>query len=98
MCGGSCPAECDSVKFELETTTRKVYEDQNILNTIKLDMNRTMEGWNVSSLEEVLRELVAFDINYASLSYTENLEIAKRTLANLIAEVGGIVGNRRNCF
>jgi len=63
VCGGSCPAECDLVKFVLETTTRKVFEDQNILNTIKLDVNRTMKGWNVGSLEEVSRELVAFDIN-----------------------------------
>ena len=82
-CGGECPLECDSVRFELRVDSER-------LSTSVL-RDGIVEKLNVSvdSAERLMERMVGFKVNYESLSVTEVSEVAKMTIGNLVADLGG---------
>jgi len=93
-CGGFCPLECDSVSYDLMVHSRVPK---------KTDFKMHLENWlNSSKLNETMdsiaEEFVGFKINFEGLSYTALTETPKMTVTNLIAELGGMIGNNSNHF
>jgi len=93
-CGGFCPLECDSVSYDLNVYSRVPK---------KTDFRIHLEIWlNNSKLHETIdsiaEEFVGFKINFEGLSYTALTETPKMTVINLIAELGGMIGNYSNNF
>ena len=89
-CGDECPFECDSVTFDFGETKRILSEDYSLQDVINKKFS------NQSGLEKSYNftKIVAFDINFKSLSFVELSEIPKSTYTNLIADFGGTIGKK----
>jgi hypothetical protein len=86
-----CPLECDSVSYQLSTST-STYPTEIYAKILMTRPQIQKYFANETITYEKLREtLVALDINYADLKYTIISEIASRTLIDLVASIGGTI-------
>ena len=80
---GNCPLECDSVSYALSTSPAefpsKAYLTE--LNNRYLNITHTN-----------LTNLLAFNVYYSDLKYTEINQLEKFTFVDLVCSVGGTIG------
>lgn len=88
-CDRHCPLECDSTEYELFEKDQKIKDNPYMLDIIK---NKTLLPLN-SSFDYVVENLMAFHVNIQDLSYQYFYELPKTTPANLVADLGGTLGN-----
>ncbi len=81
-----CPKMCSTVVYDLKITPEKLDNYGHFYSKIENKLNKT-------KFEEITQRLVAFNINFESLSTETIEEMPKRTVANLIADLGGTFGN-----
>jgi hypothetical protein len=86
----ACPLECGSTVFDLKVDKEKVAESS-VFNSI-IQANFKNGGFNYS-LVEIQNKLIVMKLNFESLSYSELKELPKMTYTNLVAQLGGTVGN-----
>jgi len=89
-----CPLECDSVQYDFFKESRRINDTtstlfSSILTQANLNKNKEFENYSLSTVAD---KLVAFKINYDSLSYTHLAELPKTTFTNLVADFGGTIG------
>jgi hypothetical protein len=89
-CADECPLECDSVAYELTEKILKVNVSSFFSDLIRANMNRP--GLTNVSFEHLQKNLMIFNVNFDTLSYTNLVELPKTTLTNLVAELGGTIG------
>jgi len=76
--------------FDLKVDKEKVAESS-VFNSI-IQANFKNGGFNYS-LVEIQNKLIVMKLNFESLSYSELKELPKMTYTNLVAQLGGTVGN-----
>jgi len=89
-----CPLECDSVQYDLFKEDRRINDTTSslfsaMLSQANLNGNKLFANYSLSSVAD---KLVAFKVNYDSLSFTHLSELPKTTFTNLIADFGGTIG------
>ena len=85
-----CPLECTSVVFDQRVDKERVDNSTVFGNIIQANLNRSGLGY---SLAEVQSRLIVMKLNFESLSYSELKELPKMSFTNLVAQLGGTVGN-----
>jgi len=93
-CGGFCPLECDSVSYDLLVHSRLLKRNSYFRMQIQdwLNHNNNTNRLN-ETFDSIAEELIGFKINFEGLSYSTLAELPKMTIINLIAELGGMIGN-----
>ena len=81
--------ECDSVSYELVEDKRT--DSLFMYHIIRKNLNKS--EFSNYTFDYISKNLIAFNINYESLSYKEVSELPKTTFTNLIGDLGGIIGN-----
>jgi len=76
--------------FDLKVDKDRVAES-GVFNSI-IEANFKQSGFNYS-LVEIQNRLIVMKLNFESLSYSELKELPKMTYTNLVAQLGGTVGN-----
>jgi len=76
--------------FDLKVDKDRVAESE-VFNSI-IQANLKQSGFNYS-LVEIQNRLIVMKLNFESLSYSELKELPKMTYTNLVAQLGGTVGN-----
>jgi hypothetical protein len=91
-CFTECPQECNSVYFGLKLSRADFpspFYGELLLNYSKNNPNNVR---NFSSYAQIKRSILAVNIYYDDVSYTQVDESPARTFEQLIADIGGIVG------
>jgi hypothetical protein len=92
MCSSQCPLECDSITYDLSTSTAN-YPTRIYSKLVKKQSKIIRYFKNEEVTFDKLKEsLLALDINYAELKYTYISESASKTIIDLIASIGGTIG------
>ncbi len=92
MCSSLCPLECDSITYDLSTSTAN-YPTRVYSKLLKKQQKITKYFKDEEVTFEKLKEsLLALDINYAELKYTYISESKSKTIIDLIASIGGTIG------
>jgi hypothetical protein len=91
LCLPECPLECDSIRYDVSvsasTFPNKQTSDGLIYIYNGLDFSR-----NNLTFEQYKSNLVAFNVYYEELVYTQISESAKMTSIDLVANIGGVLG------
>jgi hypothetical protein len=83
-----CPLECDSVSYGLTESIREITKHRYFIDAVSVGLAKK----NLS-LEQAKENVIAFCLNYETLSVTELTELPKVTVTNLVADLGGTIGN-----
>ncbi len=95
-CEDDCPVECDTTSYDLKKETVKISEDPSFSRMIEKKLiakrRENREYLSNYTAAAVATKLIHFEINFESLSFTQVSELPKRTVANFIADLGGVIG------
>ena len=91
-CKSECPLECDSVSFDLVKETGKIADDPYYSAIINNNLNKSNKISNYT-LESIKEKLIFLEINFSKMRFTQLTEIPKKNFADLISDLGGIIGN-----
>ena len=89
----SCPFECNSIEFSIETMTSKFPSQSyalELINNSKIKSNYPA-GYNIT-LEDLRETMVQFSVFYTDFYYTHISQIPKVQLVDLVGEFGGLLG------
>jgi hypothetical protein len=87
-CSEYCPFECDSIEYSLSTYT---LDYPNTGNISERDITKHFSS-KFETYEEVQRSFYSFIIYYKDLKYTIIKEEPNMVLADLISNIGGLLG------
>ncbi len=92
-CSSQCPLECYSINYELSMSSAN-FPTRVFAKTLQLRENiKSKFDPNETITYEMIKESVlALDINYSDLTYKVFSESASKTLIDLIASIGGTIG------
>jgi hypothetical protein len=89
----SCPLECNSIEYDIETTTSKfpsLSYALELMNNPKIKSNYPI-GYNIT-LEDLRESMIQFSVFYTDFHYTYITQIPKFQLENLVSNFGGLLG------
>jgi len=82
-----CPQKCKIIVYDSESSQEKMGKYGHFFPIISTKLNET-------EYEKVADRLIALNINFESLSTEVIDEVPKITITNLVANLGGTVGNK----
>lgn len=92
-CSKYCPLECDTIAYYISTSSANfpsnTYVDR-IIDDSKIK-SKYPAGYNLSS-DNLKNSLLAFNIYYQDLSYSEITQIPKSDIIDLVSGMGGLLG------
>jgi len=84
--------ECDSVSFERASEKMLLAGDKFFSDQLRETLNSSAKFFNFT-LDYVLRNLILINLKFEKIQYMEIKEVAKMSVASLIGELGGTLGN-----
>lgn len=93
-CSGECPLECNSVYFSHNSNNnnfkKSATDEASFQNYITI--NEQSLGRNQIKQLSIENDSLGIDIFYDDLTFSERIEIAKTTEADLVSAIGGTLG------
>jgi hypothetical protein len=89
----SCPLECNSIEYSIETITSKfpsLSYALELMNNPKIKSKYPI-GYNIT-LEDLRESMVQFSVFYTDFHYTYITQIPKFQLVDLVSNFGGLLG------
>lgn len=95
-CVASCPIECESVTFQV-TTSSSEFPSNNYANEILTNsfVKTKYPGLNISGLKS---NMLSLSLYYDELKYTEIVELPLFDWCALISSIGGFLGKHKTMF
>jgi len=87
-----CPLECDSVSFIRISEKILLAGDRFYSDKFKKTLNMSQKFSNFT-LDYLLSNLIVINLQFEKIQYMEIKEVAKMSVASLIGELGGTLGN-----
>lgn len=93
VCSPSCPLECDSIAYEVSNSFSKF---PNVIYASELKRHPKIKskfphGYNITYID-LKDTVIAFNVFYKDLKYTEITQTAKTNIEDLLSDLGGLLG------
>lgn len=91
-CFEDCPLECESIYYNL-VTYQSVFPSPFYADyLIKYDRPAYRSVRNLTSFAQIKRSVLALNIYFSDISYSYTFEVPMKTIEQLIADIGGLMG------